>query len=186
MSATAPFFDLVQTRFGKAAIVWLDGKPGPRIAGVFLPAPAGKTLREIRRMFPGARRKSCDAVVKLGKDLLAFTQGRIVSFDRTMLDMRRVPPFHRKVLRTLERIPRGRVSTYGAVAERSGAPGGARAAGQGCAKNPFPILFPCHRVVRSDGALGGFGGGLTLKRALLEMEGVRFDKRGKVDTTRFF
>ncbi|MCU0582772.1 MAG: methylated-DNA--[protein]-cysteine S-methyltransferase [Syntrophales bacterium] len=70
--------------------------------------------------------------------------------------------------------------SYGGVASKTGAPGGARAAGQGCAKNPFPILFPCHRVIRSDGSLGGFGGGLKLKRALLEMEGIRFDKNGTV------
>jgi methylated-DNA-[protein]-cysteine S-methyltransferase len=153
----------------------------PRVVQVFLPALAGIVLREIRVLFPGAARKSCEAVTKLGKDLLAFTEGKAVSFDATALEMSPVPPFHKKVLRALTNIPRGKVSTYGAVAGRTGAPGGARAAGQGCAKNPFPLIFPCHRVVRSDGSLGGFGGGLKLKRALLEMEGVRFDSTGKVE-----
>jgi methylated-DNA-[protein]-cysteine S-methyltransferase len=91
-----------------------------------------------------------------------------------------VPPYYRKLLHALAEIPRGKVRTYGEVASRTGAPGGARAAGQGCAKNPFPLVFPCHRVIRSDGSLGGFGGGLELKRALLEMEGVRFDRSGRV------
>jgi methylated-DNA-[protein]-cysteine S-methyltransferase len=180
MSRDAFFHELVKTRFGEAAVVWSEDRQGPRIAWIFLPAPAEKTLRDIRRMFPGAATKSCGAVTKLGKGLLAFTEGKAVSFDTSVLDMSRVPPYHMKVLRALTEIPRGKVRTYGAVASRTGAPGGARAAGQGCAKNPFPIVFPCHRVIRSDRSLGGFGGGLKLKRALLEMEGVRFDKSGKV------
>ncbi len=181
MSTAAHYYELVKTRFGKAGIVWYEDKQGPRITRVLLPAPDEKTLREIRRMFPGAAEKSCRAAVSLGENLLAFTKGQAVSFDTMMLEMSRVPPFHKKVLRFLAGIPRGMVSTYGTVAMKTGAPGGARAAGQGCAKNPFPAVYPCHRVVRSDGALGGFGGGLTLKRALLEMEGVRFDKNGKVN-----
>jgi methylated-DNA-[protein]-cysteine S-methyltransferase len=180
MNPSAPCYELVETPFGEAAIVW-DGNAGsPCVIQVFLPARAGEVLREIRMMFPGAAKKSCEIVLKLGKGLLAFTEGKTVSFDAAALDLSRVPPFHKKVLRTLTYIPRGKVSTYGAVAARTGSPGGARAAGQGCAKNPFPLIFPCHRVIRSDGSLGGFGGGLPLKRALLEMEGIQFDKGGKV------
>ena len=149
----------------------------PESPGFFFPPPKEKILREIRMRFPTATRKSCTVVAKFARDLQAFTEGRALSFDTSVLDMSRVPPFHRKVLRALARISKGKVSTYGAIAAKTGAPGGARAAGQGCANNPFPIVFPCHRVVRSDGSLGGFGGGLKLKRALLEMEGVRFDKK---------
>ena len=177
---TLPWNDPFRTPFGEAAIVWAGNAASPRVLQVFLPARTGEVLREIRMMFPGAATKSCNAVTKLGVDLLAFTEGKAVSFDTSVLDMRRVPPYHRKVLRALAEIPWGRVRTYGAVASRTGAPGGARAAGQGCAKNPFPIVFPCHRVIRADGSLGGFGGGLPLKRALLEMEGIQFDKGGKV------
>ncbi len=180
MNPSAPCYELVETPFGKAAIVWDGNAASPRILQVFLPARAGEVLREIRMMFPGAASKSCEAVTKLGEDLLAFTKGKAVIFDATALEMSPVPPFHKKVLRALTKIPRGKVSTYGAIAARTGAPGGARAAGQGCAKNPFPLVFPCHRVIRADGSLGGFGGGLQLKRALLEMEGIQFDKGGKV------
>ena len=70
--------------------------------------------------------------------------------------------------------------TYGGLAARMGVPGGARAVGNAMAGNPFPLVVPCHRVIRGDGSLGGFGGGLKMKRALLEMEGVRFDSRGRV------
>jgi methylated-DNA-[protein]-cysteine S-methyltransferase len=181
MNPSAPCYELIKTPFGEAAIVWAGNAASPRVLRVFLPARTGEVLREIGMMFPGAATKSCKAVTKLGEDLLAFTEGKAVSFDATALDLSRVPPFHKKVLSALTNIPRGKVSTYGAVAGRTGAPGGARAAGQGCAKNPFPPIFPCHRVVRADGSLGGFGGGLKLKRALLEMEGVQFDSTGKVE-----
>jgi methylated-DNA-[protein]-cysteine S-methyltransferase len=53
------------------------------------------------------------------------------------------------------------------------------------ARNPFPLIIPCHRAIRSDGSLGGFGGGLKMKRALLEMEGVGFDSRGHVEERHF-
>jgi methylated-DNA-[protein]-cysteine S-methyltransferase len=181
MNPSAPCYELVETPFGEAAMVWAGNAGSPRVLQVFLPASAGDVLREIRMMFPGAAKISCETVTKLGKDLLAFTEGKAVSFDQAALDLSRVPPFHKKVLRALTNIPRGKVSTYGSVAGRTGAPGGTRAAGQGCAKNPFPLIFPCHRVVRSGGSLGGFGGGLKLKRALLEMEGVQFDTTGKVE-----
>ncbi len=180
MNSSAPCYELIITPFGEAAIVWAGNAGASRVLQVFLPARKGEVLREIAMMFPGAAKKSCEVVTRLGEDLLAFTEGKAVSFDAAELDLSRMPPFHKKVLRALTNIPRGKVSTYGAVAGRTGAPGGARAAGQGCAKNPFPPIFPCHRVVRSDGSLGGFGGGLKLKRALLEMEGIQFDSDGKV------
>ncbi len=77
-------------------------------------------------------------------------------------------------------IPRGWVSTYGRIAARLGVPGGARAVGNALAKNLFPIVIPCHRAVRSGGKLGGYQGGLEMKRALLKMEGVGFTPSGKV------
>ena len=180
MLIAAHYYVLAKTRFGVTAIVWFADKNDPRISRVFLPAPREKVLREIRVIFPTATKKSCTVVNTFTMNLQASLEGRTGTFDTSVLDLSRVPPFHRKVLRALPRISKGRVSTYGSIADQSGAPGGARAAGQGCANNPFPIIFPCHRVVRSDGSLGGFGGGLKLKRALLEIEGVRFDKNGKV------
>jgi methylated-DNA-[protein]-cysteine S-methyltransferase len=78
----------------------------------------------------------------------------------------------RVVLETLRDIaPYGHVVTYGELARRSGCPGGARAVGQAMARNPLPLVVPCHRVLAADG-LGGYGGGLPLKRRLLALEGV--------------
>jgi methylated-DNA-[protein]-cysteine S-methyltransferase len=83
-------------------------------------------------------------------------------------------------------IPRGYVSSYSALAACIGRPRAARAVGTALAGNPFPIIIPCHRTVRTDGSLGGFGGGLPMKRALLEMEGVTFDQRGRARTEFFW
>jgi len=174
------FYHFVRTRLGKAAIVWSGGGKTFRIVRIFLPAPDAALLWEIRKLFPGAAAKSSSAVAALAGRLQAFMAGKPVSFETAALDMSRVPPYHRRVLAALAAIPRGNVMSYGGVASKTGAPGGARAAGQGCGKNPFPVVYPCHRVIRADGSLGGFGGGLALKRALLEMEGVKFDAKGKV------
>jgi methylated-DNA-[protein]-cysteine S-methyltransferase len=81
-------------------------------------------------------------------------------------------------------IPRGKISTYARIAAALGMPRGARAVGYSLANNPFPLVIPCHRAVRSDGTLGGFQGGLSMKRALLECEGIPFTVSGRVDWER--
>jgi len=86
--------------------------------------------------------------------------------------------FGQRVLAEVHRIPRGRVATYGMIARALGSPGATRAVGRALAGNPIPLLVPCHRVVRSDGTLGGYAGGGTLKRLLLEWEGVVGDATG--------
>ena len=86
------------------------------------------------------------------------------------VDWSRVDGFIRKALQICARIPHGQTWSYGEIARRAGSPGAARAVGQAMAKNPFPIVVPCHRVVKSDGSLGGFSGGLHFKRALLRLE----------------
>ena len=81
-------------------------------------------------------------------------------------------PFQMAVWRELRRIPYGETRTYGAVARAVGRPKAARAVGMANHDNPIPVVIPCHRVVGADGKLTGFGGGLELKRALLELEGA--------------
>lgn len=84
--------------------------------------------------------------------------------------------FYTRVWRRLRRIPHGQVRTYGAIAKALRRPGAARAVGQACGRNPLPLLYPCHRVVAADLSLGGFAGGLEMKRTLLELEGARFKR----------
>jgi methylated-DNA-[protein]-cysteine S-methyltransferase len=82
-------------------------------------------------------------------------------------------PFRREVLETLHReVARGATISYGALAARSGHPRAARAVGTACARNPVPLVVPCHRVLPSAGGVGSYGGGVARKLALLELEGA--------------
>ncbi len=93
-------------------------------------------------------------------------------------------PFSEKVYASMRRIPRGKVSTYKALAKAAGHPKAARAVGNACNANPDAPRTPCHRVIASDGSLGGYAHGLKKKVALLEVEGVEI-ARGKIDLGRF-
>ena len=86
------------------------------------------------------------------------------------LDWRLIGTFARRVLNYTSRIPYGRAATYGEVARDIGAPKASRAVGNALASNPIPVVIPCHRVLRSGGALGGYAGGLDRKRFLLDLE----------------
>ncbi|MEU6422561.1 methylated-DNA--[protein]-cysteine S-methyltransferase [Streptomyces spiralis] len=89
------------------------------------------------------------------------------------LDWSLISGFNRQVLRELASgVPYGTVVGYGDLAGRVGQPGAAQAVGVAMGANPLPVVVPCHRVVESDGGIGGFGGGLETKRALLALEGV--------------
>jgi methylated-DNA-[protein]-cysteine S-methyltransferase len=83
------------------------------------------------------------------------------------------------------RILRGSVSTYKLIAKHLGKQNGARAVGNALAANPFPVIVPCHRAIRSDRHLGGYQGGLAMKRALLYQESIQFDSAGRVICNHF-
>jgi methylated-DNA-[protein]-cysteine S-methyltransferase len=106
----------------------------------------------------------------LRRELEEYFAGRRRRFELP-LDWTLVGPFAQRVLRTAERIPYGGVLSYTQVAAEAGSPRGSRAAGNALSSNPIPIVVPCHRVLRSGGALGGYAGGLDRKRWLLELEG---------------
>ena len=109
------------------------------------------------------------ANVKFARQLQAYAAGKPVRFT-CELDLSSGTPFQQKVWRALLTIPRGQTRSYGWVARRVGKPKAVRAVGAACGANPIPIIVPCHRVIASDCSLGGFGGGLALKRRLLELE----------------
>ena len=91
------------------------------------------------------------------------------------LDFSGATQFQRRIFDRLTEIPYGRIVSYGDIADEMGVAGAARAVGQAVGANPLPIVIPCHRVVRSDGRLGGYSGGLRRKVALLAIEGVNVD-----------
>jgi methylated-DNA-[protein]-cysteine S-methyltransferase len=105
------------------------------------------------------------------RELDEYFSGRRRRFELP-LDWALVGPFGRRVLRVTSEIPYGGVLSYAEVAADAGSPRGSRAAGNALGANPIPIVIPCHRVLRSGGALGGYGGGVERKRWLLELEGA--------------
>ncbi len=103
-----------------------------------------------------------------------YFSGVPVEFD-VLRDVRGTA-FEMAVWSALRTIPRGETISYAAAASMAGSPGAARAAGTACARNPLPIIVPCHRVIRADKTLGRYsgGGGADTKRALLKIEGARY------------
>jgi methylated-DNA-[protein]-cysteine S-methyltransferase len=87
-----------------------------------------------------------------------------------LLDLRHLTPLHQEVLRITSEIPYGKVCTYKEIAQNLQRPRAYRFAGSCMARNPFPIIIPCHRVVRSDFSVGNFGGGSEMKKKMIELE----------------
>jgi methylated-DNA-[protein]-cysteine S-methyltransferase len=105
------------------------------------------------------------------RELDRYFEGRLQEFDLP-LDWRLSHGFYRKVLRATARIPYGQTRSYSEMAKRAGSPRAVRATGSALGSNPIPIVVPCHRVLRTGGALGGYGGGIEMKQTLLELEGA--------------
>jgi methylated-DNA-[protein]-cysteine S-methyltransferase len=109
------------------------------------------------------------------RELDLYFEGKLDRFDLP-LDWRLSAGFRQRVLRAINRIPYGQTRSYTEMARRAGSERAVRAAGSACGSNPIPLVVPCHRVLRTGGALGGYGGGLPMKQALLELEGVLDEK----------
>ncbi|MCX6007802.1 MAG: methylated-DNA--[protein]-cysteine S-methyltransferase [Chloroflexi bacterium] len=115
----------------------------------------------------------------LEEELKAYFRGTRVAFDFP-LDLAGAPEFCLKVWNTVKNIPYGEVRSYGWVARELGRPAAARAVGQALARNPVPVIIPCHRVIHSNGTPGGFAGRMSFvetKLILLSLEGYRFKDR---------
>ena len=105
---------------------------------------------------------------KTGREMQLYLEGKLKEFQ-TKLDLSSGTPFQISVWGELLKIPYGTVTTYGEIAKRVGNPDGARAVGNAVGANPLPIIVPCHRVVASNG-LGGYSGGMEIKKSLLRTE----------------
>jgi len=102
------------------------------------------------------------------RQLELYFQGRLKQFTLKLAPQG--TPFQLSVLRALQEVPYGETISYGELAQRIGRPKASRAVGAANARNPLPIVIPCHRVIGSNGSLVGFGGGLEIKRKLLDLE----------------
>ncbi len=105
------------------------------------------------------------------RELDLYFAGKLDRFDLA-LDWQLSSGFRQRVLRAIDRIPYGQTRSYTEMARKAGNERAVRAAGTACGSNPIPLVVPCHRVLRTGGALGGYGGGLPMKQALLELEGA--------------
>lgn len=120
-------------------------------------------------------RKDPERVRRTMEQLGEYFDGARGRFDLSF-DLRGLTAFQRAVLTAVQKVPKGSYVSYREIAERIGKPGAARAVGQALGRNPIPILIPCHRVISTDGTLGGYSapGGVETKLALLKMEGAAF------------
>lgn len=161
---------LFETPLGVGGIAWAaDG-----IVGVQLPERDEQNVRgRLKRRFAGAVEVEPPSAVRgVIERMQALLRGENARFDDVELDMRRVPELAQRVYDVARTIPVGQTLTYGDIARRLGDPLLARDVGQALARNPFPIIVPCHRVVAAGGKLGGFSarGGVATKQRLLEIE----------------
>jgi O-6-methylguanine DNA methyltransferase len=114
-------------------------------------------------------------------DLASKIEDELSGKRRMQFDLRGLTEFQQAVLRKTREIPRGQVRPYGWIAREIGHPAAVRAVGTALANNPIPYFIPCHRVVRTDGEIGNYGGGgPEAKKSILTMEGVKLDRLQKL------
>jgi len=114
-------------------------------------------------------------IKEVGEEIRSYLGGEPKALRQNIDLTLAASPFQKKVLQTLQEIPRGAVVSYQALGAAAGAPRGARAVGNALHNNPVPIYVACHRVISSDGRIGGYGGGATRKLQLLRCEGFELD-----------
>lgn len=168
-----------KTRIFQTPLGWMGvGASARGIQNIVLPKPSRQAVQQ--ELPPDGDPAGQDQREdKAGLELVRDAEAQLIEFlenhrrELTFpIDLSSGTSFQRQVWRAIVRIPYGRVRSYRWVADRVGGRAYARAVGHALGANPVPIIVPCHRVVTSDGSLGGFSGGLPVKRKLLELEGT--------------
>jgi methylated-DNA-[protein]-cysteine S-methyltransferase len=140
---------------------------------VNLPAyDADETLEELAARISPRVLEAPARLDRARRELDLYFEGKLRDFDLPLDWELTGAGFRRRVLEETAHIPYGRTSSYSKMAAMAGSPRAFRAAGSALGSNPIPIVVPCHRVLRAGGALGGYGGGLPMKQALLKLEGA--------------
>ena len=152
----------VKTSYGSCGAVFNDRG---EIVRLLLPAPEAV----LKRFLAGTTRKSNKP---LEKALTGYFEAKKVDFSRFSVYFNGISDFRKKVYKALRSTKRGDMISYRELSKRIGSPGAARAVGTAMAKNPVPLIIPCHRVVRSNGEIGKFTspGGAGLKRTMQDIE----------------
>jgi len=169
-------------KYGELLLIWQDAAGDAGLWQLFLPGCRPKDLPAEYRLHQHTCSDKLRKKVMLVNDSL--DREDILKPPALEKDIfcgwQRFTPFETNVLAHLAQVPAGRVISYGELADWAGYPRAARAVGRLMAKNPFPLFYPCHRVIQASGRLGNFGGGKDLKRRLLENEGVAFSSPEKI------
>lgn len=160
-------FDVIDSPIGELLVAATP----EGLARIFFDAEPELHLERLARSFGRRVLRSTRSVDAVRRQLDEYFEGTRDAFD-VAIDLRGAAPFARQVLDELARVPYGRTTTYGTLAQRVGAPRAARAVGTVMNRNPIPIVLPCHRVVGANGSLTGYAGGLHVKERLLRLEGA--------------
>jgi methylated-DNA-[protein]-cysteine S-methyltransferase len=171
--------------FGPVTLLWSIYEGQPKIFRALLATPRVSAKHKVGKLFPDSKAATCSEIDVVADDIETFFEGEDIQFSLEIVRMDLCSEFQQKVLRAEHGIPRGAVSTYQRIARHVGRPKGARAVGKALATNPFPIIIPCHRTIRTDLTIGGYQGGIKMKRTLLQMEGIDFNETGHVKTKSF-
>ena len=160
----------IPAAFGEVAFIYEDEPFG--IVEVSLPISGREAWDRAQRTGLTFSSNPPPRVLEVARQVRTYFDGTPLETPWDCLDLDRFTPLQRDVLAATSEIPFGEVRTYGDVARVVGRPRASRFVGTTLAKNPFPILIPCHRVIRADGTVGQFGGGTELKRRMLVLEGA--------------
>jgi methylated-DNA-[protein]-cysteine S-methyltransferase len=170
---SAQSFALFETPVGSCGIVW----NARGIAGVQLPERgANGTRARLRRRYPDAQEAASPPPIRQAIErVTGVLSGEGGDLSTVALDMSDIPPPRRDIYAVARSIPAGATLSYGEIAARLGGSVDAREVGEAMARNPFPIIVPCHRVLAAGGKIGGFSaaGGVVTKLRLLEIEGAQ-------------
>ena len=171
--APARGYELFDTAFGWSGIAWNHAG----IVRLRLPEADAAVLEAKLRRLCGTRMTPPPPVAAAIVLLQRYLEGEPVGFDAVAVDLEAAPPVHRRVYEITRRIGFGATATYGEIATAAGPPVIARVVGTAMAKNPVPLIVPCHRVLAAGGKPGGFSapGGVATKARLLALEGVRLE-----------
>jgi len=180
------YYQIVKVKNEEIGLVWQLVNRSPKIERILLPCRNGELSAKIENKYYEVNIVARSIPNDAARRIIKMYAGEESGLSLSGLNLSKLTNFSAKVLRHASKIPRGKVATYAGLAKTLGSPHAARAVGTALANNPFPIVIPCHRVVRTDGSLGGFGGGLKMKRELLEKEGVILGKKGKVSAKCFW
>lgn len=153
------------TPFGNAALIYRS-HPLSIIRSI-LPCP---DLTDLNHNIDLGQTGTEAEIVSIAEMIIDYFNGKKITIPWNLLDFGNITQFQESVLKTTAAIPYGEVRTYQEIAEAVGNPKASRAVGTALAKNPFPLLIPCHRVIKSDGTIGKFGGGTEMKEKLIQLE----------------